>query len=372
MPAAALEAAVDAAEALLVRAEFEPARRAAADALAAAAASPAADAAARDAADRAAVVLLQALFESGRFAGARGALERAFGSLEGAPANAILLWASFALDVRDEADAAAALLVRLLAGAPPAPRPGWSRRQFLQLLHLYLLEVLLPEARDAALVRGWLQSGGGAAIALEPDERALLEREVDAAAAERGAAPARTAAQAARRRSSACLAALGAPPPLWAEGGGGDAGGASDAGDWLSMPSPSRGSLDAPSPRASPPPAARRPTARRPAAASAAAAEVDPDDLDLLGRWQRRAFDAAAHTYSRVAELARAPAPPAAAACVAASAALALAAAAYARRGALRRRVRGAARWAARAAGELAAMAGAAGVSVNPMAAPRH
>lgn len=46
---------------------------------------------------------------------------------------------------------------------PPASAAGWSRRQYLQLAHLYAIEVLLKEMREVAGgPREWAVRGGWA------------------------------------------------------------------------------------------------------------------------------------------------------------------------------------------------------------------
>ena len=116
--------------------------------------------------DRAAVVLVQAQFETSRFCSARRCLCDAFGSLEDAPPTAVLLWLSLALDT-EERQHAHTLILRLLQ--TKARCQQWRRRQYIALLHLYLLEVLLPALRDPSEVRLWLQRQHF--LPLDPRER---------------------------------------------------------------------------------------------------------------------------------------------------------------------------------------------------------
>lgn len=116
--------------------------------------------------DRAAVVLLQALYETNRFASARPCLCDAFGSLGDAPPTTVLLWLSLSLDTEERCHCET-LLLQLLQSKDGAP--GWRRRQYIALLHLYLIEVLLPALKDASQVRLWLQRQPF--LPLDPRER---------------------------------------------------------------------------------------------------------------------------------------------------------------------------------------------------------
>jgi hypothetical protein len=416
--------AVDDAERHLVLSHYLKAEQDAAQALSLATAAREAPGAGA-VADRAAVVLLQALFETRRFPQARAALCAAFGSLDAAPANPLLLWLSLALDTAARGEAQILVLQLLEAKAPAAA--GWSRRQYLALLQLYCCEVLLPALREPAQVRLWLRRQPF--LPLDAGELGVLEGEVEAAAAH--AAQASSPGAAARRRSSACLTALGAPPPMPAAaaaaaawgGGAGEPAGCADADDDCSLHSAATSAVMSPERAASlaAPPSeawteaelaaaagaaargsgewARRGGGGRPRGAkeAAAAAAVEPvDELDWLGRWQRTAFRAAGAAYEAAAAALR-PAPPefdpaaastSAAAAVAAAApgeegpaaevlvaaaaaaaAAALVYAAWAERRALRRGVAGAGRGLARGAAEVARMA--LSLSPNPMAAAR-
>lgn len=132
--------------------------------------------------DRAAAVLLQALFETNRFSNARPSLVTAFGSIEKAPPNSVLVWLSLALDT-DEKCNAQSLMLNLLQAGPcrGAPVCRWNHRQYLALIHLYAIEVLLPALRDPSEVRLWLQRQPF--LPLDPREKHFLEDEVEAAAA---------------------------------------------------------------------------------------------------------------------------------------------------------------------------------------------
>lgn len=133
-------------------------------------------------ADRAAAVLLQALFETNRFSNARPSLVTAFGSIEKAPPNSVLVWLSLALDT-DEKCNAQSLMLNLLQAGPcrGAPACRWNHRQYLALVHLYAIEVLLPALRDPSEVKLWLQRQPF--LPLDPREKQFLEDEVEAAAA---------------------------------------------------------------------------------------------------------------------------------------------------------------------------------------------
>ncbi|KAL4546290.1 hypothetical protein Ndes2526B_g05375 [Nannochloris sp. 'desiccata'] len=103
--------------------------------------------------DRAAAVLLQALFETNRFSNARPSLVTAFGSIEKAPPNSVLVWLSLALDT-DEKCNAQSLMLNLLQAGPcrGAPKSGYGYR-------------------------------GNHFLPLDPREKHFLEDEVEAAAA---------------------------------------------------------------------------------------------------------------------------------------------------------------------------------------------
>jgi len=129
--------------------------------------------------DRAAVVLVQALHETNRFATASPCLCDTFGSLEDSPPNALLLWLSLSLDTTETCQSQP-LILHLLQTKGNSKE--WHRRQYIALLHLYLVEVLLPALRDPSQVRLWLQRQPF--VPLDPRERRFLEDEIEAAAAQ--------------------------------------------------------------------------------------------------------------------------------------------------------------------------------------------
>ena len=145
--------------------------------------------------DEAAVIFLQAAFETKRFSSsAKSCLVTAFGSMQDAPPTTLLVWLSLALET-DEACQAHSLILNLLQSGLSTNNTNssssssnvsnlpvqWTRRQYLALLHLYVIDVLLPALRDASEVRLWLQRQPF--LPLDPRERLYLEAEVDAAAA---------------------------------------------------------------------------------------------------------------------------------------------------------------------------------------------
>ena len=121
--------------------------------------------------------------------------------MSGVPPTTLLLWLSLALDT-DERFQAEKLMLNLLQSGPcshissginknsttgrPGSHTAWTRRQYLTLLHLYVIEVLLPALRDPSEVRLWLQRQSF--LPLDPREIQFLEDEVVAAAAGSGGA----------------------------------------------------------------------------------------------------------------------------------------------------------------------------------------
>lgn len=176
------------AERLLENAEYLRAERQALKALTKATKSDAA------LADRATTVLLQALYETNRFSSAKPILISTFGSMTDTPPMSLLLWLSLALDT-DEKCQAQNLMLHLLQSSGTGGgssgsgsinstnSTGWSRRQYLALLHVYVVEILLPALRDPTEVKLWLQRQ--TFLPLDIRERHFLEEEVDGAAAER-------------------------------------------------------------------------------------------------------------------------------------------------------------------------------------------
>lgn len=112
-------------------------------------------------------VLLQVLYETGRFSEGREALVGAFGGLKGAPPASLLLYLSLALDSVELREEAEQLILELLdsrlpwcpRGADDAERPqrAWSRRHAAALLHLYLFEVLAPSLSDPSQAARWIE-----------------------------------------------------------------------------------------------------------------------------------------------------------------------------------------------------------------------
>jgi hypothetical protein len=128
-------------------------------------------------ADRAAVVLLQALYETDRFSSARPCLVKTFGGLENSPPLALLLWLSLGLDTA-ERDQVHHVTLSLLRDPSIPRRSGWTRRQYLALIHLYVIEILLPALKDPSEVIFWLDRQRF--LPLDPRERRYLEEEVRA------------------------------------------------------------------------------------------------------------------------------------------------------------------------------------------------
>ncbi|KAL4425299.1 hypothetical protein ABPG75_009315 [Micractinium tetrahymenae] len=150
--------------------------------------------------DRAACVAIQALAETQRFAAASRLLKDSCGPrLEDAPPYALLLWLALALDT-DARREAQRLLLALLDLRRPGGDTGWSRRQYLQLAHLYVFEVLLRELREAAEVMRWVEE---TELPLTAEERQLLLAELAAEA---------EAAAAARRRQEQARQHAAQPP----------------------------------------------------------------------------------------------------------------------------------------------------------------
>ena len=129
--------------------------------------------------DRAAAVLLQALYETDRFSSARPCLVKTFGCLEDSPPHALLLWLSLGLDTA-ERDQVHHVTLSLLRDPSIPRRSGWTRRQFLALVHLYVIEILLPALKDPSEVIFWLDRQRF--LPLDPRERRYLEEEVRACA----------------------------------------------------------------------------------------------------------------------------------------------------------------------------------------------
>lgn len=108
--------------------------------------------------DRAAVVLIQSLYETKRFASVKAELGGFFGRLSLVPVNALLLYLSLALDFPEARAEAQGLTVELLQSrAPQGGEAGWSRRQYAALLHLYVFEMLLPELWEPSQAIRWLE-----------------------------------------------------------------------------------------------------------------------------------------------------------------------------------------------------------------------
>lgn len=109
--------------------------------------------------------------------------------MQNVPPTTLLLWLSLALDT-DEGCPAQRLMLNLIKTGPCSHSNSsstsngmclWTRRQYLTLLHLYVIEVLLPALRDPSEVRLWLQRQSF--LPLDPRERQFLEDEVEMAAA---------------------------------------------------------------------------------------------------------------------------------------------------------------------------------------------
>ncbi|KAK2076268.1 hypothetical protein QBZ16_001200 [Prototheca wickerhamii] len=128
--------------------------------------------------DRAAVVLIQSLYETRRFASVKGELSGFFGRLSAVPVNALLLFISLALDFSDARAEAQALTLELLQARSPQGPGGWTRRQYAALLHLYVFEMLLPEVREPSQAARWLEESS---LPIPPALRASLGAELAAA-----------------------------------------------------------------------------------------------------------------------------------------------------------------------------------------------
>lgn len=126
--------------------------------------------------ERAAIVFLQSCFETSNFTSARSRLCSLFGSLDLAPPNAVLLWISLALetDERRHADS----LVLLLLKSKASRQSGWTREQYLTLVHMYTTEILLDTLKDPSEVQLWLRRQ--TFLPLDPRERFFLEKEIGA------------------------------------------------------------------------------------------------------------------------------------------------------------------------------------------------
>jgi hypothetical protein len=128
--------------------------------------------------ERAAIVFVQSVFETSNFTTARSRLSTWFTSLELVPANAILLWISLALETEERRHADALVLVLLKSKA--SRRSGWSREQYLTLVHMYATDILLPSLKDPSEVHLWLKRQ--TFVPLDPRERQYLEAEIAAKA----------------------------------------------------------------------------------------------------------------------------------------------------------------------------------------------
>lgn len=112
-------------------------------------------------------VLLQVLYETGRFSEGREALVGAFGGLRGAPPASLLLYLSLALDGPELRQEAEQLILELLDSRLPwcprgaeddgRPQRAWPRRHAVALLHLYLFEVLAPSLSDPSHAARWIE-----------------------------------------------------------------------------------------------------------------------------------------------------------------------------------------------------------------------
>ncbi len=126
--------------------------------------------------ERAAIVFLQSCFETSNFTSVRSRLCSLFGSLDLAPPNVVLLWISLALetDERRHADS----LVLLLLKSKASRQSGWTREQYLTLVHMYTTEILLDTLKDPSEVQLWLRRQ--TFLPLDPRERFFLEKEIGA------------------------------------------------------------------------------------------------------------------------------------------------------------------------------------------------
>ena len=131
--------------------------------------------------ERAAIVFVQSAFETSNFSTARSRLSTWFASLELVPANAILLWISLALETEERRHADGLVLVLLKSKA--SRRSGWSREQYLTLVHMYATDILLPSLKDPSEVHLWLKRQ--TFVPLDPRERQYLESEISAKALSR-------------------------------------------------------------------------------------------------------------------------------------------------------------------------------------------
>lgn len=124
--------------------------------------------------ERAAIVFVQSVFETLNFAKAKSVLCSSFASLDQVPANAILLWISLALETEDRRQADSLILTLLKSKG--SRKSGWTREQYLTLVHMYATDVLLPTLKDPSEVHLWLHRQ--TFIPLDPRERQFLENEV--------------------------------------------------------------------------------------------------------------------------------------------------------------------------------------------------
>lgn len=124
--------------------------------------------------ERAAIVFVQSVFETLQFSKARGVLCSAFSSLEKVPANVILLWISLALETEDRRQADSLILGLLKSKGPR--QSGWTREQYLTLVHIYATDILLPTLKDPSEVHLWFRRQ--TFIPLDPRELQFLENQV--------------------------------------------------------------------------------------------------------------------------------------------------------------------------------------------------
>lgn len=126
--------------------------------------------------ERAAVVFLQSCYETSNFSSARSRLCSLFVSLDLAPPNAVLLWISLALETEERRHADS--LVLLLLKSKASRQSGWTREQYLTLVHMYTTEILLDTLKDPSEVQLWLRRQ--TFLPLDPRERLFLEKEIAA------------------------------------------------------------------------------------------------------------------------------------------------------------------------------------------------
>lgn len=124
--------------------------------------------------ERAAIVFVQSVFETSTFSKARTLLCSSFESLDKVPANAILLWISLALETDERRQADSLILVLLRSKA--SRQSGWTREQYLTLVHMYATDILLPTLKDPSEVHLWLRRQ--TFVPLDPRERQFLEQQV--------------------------------------------------------------------------------------------------------------------------------------------------------------------------------------------------